>query len=157
MHAVVFDDQLTSTAAETDFPDKISEKCSTIAAKDEEDKPKTSWHQRAIANPYLFSILPLLAGCGVAFQAGTNATMKAYGGRGFCSMLNFITGLSTGVIFFIVDVFFLKTPLPTMSGLKGGSFGTYYIIVNIFTVPKLGAGTVLSIFVCAQNTLAHLG
>lgn len=32
----------------------------------------------------------------------------------------------------------------------GGSFGTYYIIVNIFTVPKLGAGTVLSIFVCAQ-------
>lgn len=33
---------------------------------------------------------------------------------------------------------------------KGGALGTYYIIINILIVPKLGAGTVLSIFVCAQ-------
>lgn len=33
---------------------------------------------------------------------------------------------------------------------KGGILGTYYIVINILTVPKHGAGTVLSIFVCAQ-------
>ena len=28
--------------------------------------------------------------------------------------------------------------------------GTYYVIVNIFTVTQMGAGVVLSVFVCAQ-------
>lgn len=70
LHVRAFDDEQTSTAAETNLPDKMSEKCSTIAAKSPQDNFKGSWHQRAMANPYVFSILPLLAGCGVAFQAG---------------------------------------------------------------------------------------
>ncbi|GAA5796625.1 hypothetical protein HPULCUR_001998 [Helicostylum pulchrum] len=38
----------------------------------------------------------------------------------------------------------------------GGILGAYYVIINILTVPRLGAATVLSIFVCAQIIMACL-
>lgn len=36
----------------------------------------------------------------------------------------------------------------------GGICGGYYVIINVLTVPRLGAATVLSIFVCAQVSSA---
>ncbi|ORY91974.1 hypothetical protein BCR43DRAFT_497579 [Syncephalastrum racemosum] len=130
-----------------------------------EDEPEklTPW-QKIMASPYLFALLPVAAGTAVAFQAGTNAAMNKAGGRAFSALLNFLTGTSMCLIFFSLDLFVLKTPAPSVARLReapwyswlGGILGTYYIIVNILIVPKLGEGTVLGVFVCAQVVMASI-
>ncbi|CEP17886.1 hypothetical protein [Parasitella parasitica] len=47
------------------------------------------------------------------------------------------------------DVGALGTPLPS-ENLKGGICGFFYVASNILAVPKLGVGTSLALFVCAQ-------
>ncbi|ORZ20526.1 hypothetical protein BCR42DRAFT_408958 [Absidia repens] len=101
--------------------------------------------------------LMIVAGCCVALQAGFNATLNAHGGRSFASLISFAVGLAACLSFFAFDVTVLKTPRPT-SRLKeapwyawaGGVLGSYYVIINVLCVPKLGAATVLSVFVCSQ-------
>ncbi|ORX57366.1 DUF606-domain-containing protein [Hesseltinella vesiculosa] len=102
-------------------------------------------------------ILMAFSGCCIAVQAGFNATLNIYAGRSFAPFVSFAVALGCCLVFFIFDILVLKTPRPT-SRLKeapwyawvGGILGAYYVIVNVLTVAKLGAGTVLSIFVCAQ-------
>lgn len=95
--------------------------------------------------------LMILAGCAVSFQALENTTLNHIGGRSFASVMSFLVGLGCCCLFFIVDVTFLGTPLPSFQKLKtgpiyiwfGGLLGSYYVVINILTVPYLGAGTVL--------------
>ncbi|KAG1123913.1 hypothetical protein G6F42_010109 [Rhizopus arrhizus] len=82
-------------------------------------------------NPIFSGFLLILAGVAIAFQA--------------------------------VDVTVGNTPLPNdrvrtapWFAWIGGILGAYYVIINILTVPRLGAATVLSIFVCAQIIMACL-
>ncbi|KAI8068659.1 hypothetical protein BC940DRAFT_298743 [Gongronella butleri] len=111
----------------------------------------------SVSSRVLASLLMVLAGCCVALQAGFNATLNLDGGRSFASLISFIVGLGCCILFFAFDLTVLKTPRPT-SRLKdapwfawlGGILGSYYVIINVLTVPKLGAATVLSIFVCSQ-------
>ncbi|KAL1935069.1 hypothetical protein VTP01DRAFT_4209 [Rhizomucor pusillus] len=108
------------------------------------------------------ALLLVAAGSAVAFQAGTNAAMNHIAGRSFSSFANFCTGLMLCLLGFAIDLIAFRTAPPRISNLRGapwyswlgGALGTYYIIINILIVPKLGAGTVLSIFVCAQVLMA---
>ncbi|CAO3634838.1 unnamed protein product [Cunninghamella blakesleeana] len=102
--------------------------------------------------------LMAISGCCIALQAGVNATLNCTGGRLFASVVSFAVGLACCLAFFIFDITVLKTPPPSLAKLRkapwyaflGGILGSYYVIINILTVPYLGAATVLSIFVCSQ-------
>ncbi|KAI9303699.1 hypothetical protein BJ944DRAFT_241220 [Cunninghamella echinulata] len=108
--------------------------------------------------------LMILSGCCIALQAGVNAKLNRTGGRSFASVISFAVGLACCIAFFIFDMIVFKTPPPSFSKLKsappyaffGGILGSYYVIINILTVPYLGAATVLSIFVCSQVITACL-
>ncbi|KAI8356162.1 hypothetical protein BD560DRAFT_406720 [Blakeslea trispora] len=112
-------------------------------------------------SPYFAGLLLIAAGAAIAFQAGCNATLNRYGGRAFSSVVSFSVGTACCLMFFAIDSTVGKMPLPD-NRLKnapwyawlGGVFGAYYVIINILTVPRLGAATVLSIFVCAQIIMA---
>ncbi|KAI8376355.1 uncharacterized protein BYT42DRAFT_574305 [Radiomyces spectabilis] len=143
------DDSLASETAAEDLD---------VATPEPENKNKKTG---LLQNPYFCGFLLILAGCAIAVQAGCNATLNRYGGRSFSSVVTFVMAAICCFIFFVVDLSFLGTPRPT-SRLKdapwfawlGGILGAYYVIINILTVARLGAGTVLSIFVCAQVIMA---
>lgn len=120
-------------------------------------------------NPIFSGFLLILAGVTIAFQAGKkvlfnvywylfilipklgcNATLNRYGGRAFSSVVSFSVGVACCLIFFAVDVTVGNTPLPNdrvrtapWYAWIGGILGAYYVIINILTVPRLGAATVL--------------
>ncbi|KAG2189004.1 hypothetical protein INT44_004146 [Umbelopsis vinacea] len=138
----------------------------------EEEKPKKQMD--LLSNPIFSGFLLIVAGCALAIQAGANANLNKYGGRSFATVISFLTGLIVVLLFFVIDVTALRTPLPN-SNLKamllkirnncseapwyawiGGICGGYYVIINVLTVPRLGTATVLSIFVCAQIIFASI-
>ncbi|CEP12635.1 hypothetical protein [Parasitella parasitica] len=119
--------------------------------------------KKLLDKPIFFGLLMVLAGIAIAFQAGCNATLNRYGGRGFSSVISFSVAAACCLIFFAVDVTIGKRQLPNdhvrtapWYAWIGGILGAYYVIINILTVPRLGAATVLSIFVCAQIIMACL-
>lgn len=121
------------------------EQASTITKPKETPKPLSSLTGRLVA-----VVLMIIAGCCVALQAGFNATLNAAGGRSFASLVSFLVGLGSCLCFFTFDLAALGTPPPTRRlreapwyAWAGGVLGTYYVVINILTVPKLGAATVL--------------
>ncbi|GAA5809914.1 hypothetical protein MFLAVUS_003329 [Mucor flavus] len=85
-------------------------------------------------NMFFSGFLLIAAGCTLALQSGCNATLTRYG-----------------------DIGILGTPLPTevvkdAPGYAwiGGTVGFFYVLSNILAVPRLGVGTSLALFVCAQ-------
>ncbi|CAO3607526.1 unnamed protein product [Mucor hiemalis] len=101
-------------------------------------------------NPIFAGFLLILAGIAIAFQAGCNATLNRYGGRAFSSVISFGVGVACCLIFFAFDVTVGKTPPPNdyvksapWYAWCGGILGAFYVIINILTVPRLGAATVL--------------
>ncbi|KAL7315249.1 hypothetical protein PS15m_006721 [Mucor circinelloides] len=114
-------------------------------------------------NQVFSGFLLVAAGCTLALQSGCNATLTRYGGRSFSSVMSFSVGLLCCFIFFGVDVGALGTPLPTDHVLAapgyawiGGFCGFFYVASNILAVPRLGVGTSLALFVCAQVITACL-
>ncbi|KAI8645717.1 hypothetical protein BD408DRAFT_440740 [Parasitella parasitica] len=119
--------------------------------------------KKILDKPIFFGFLLILSGIAIAFQAGCNATLNRYGGRGFSAVISFSVAVACCLIFFAVDVTVGKRPLPSdhvrtapWYAWIGGILGAYYVIINILTVPRLGTATVLSIFVCAQIIMACL-
>ncbi|KAL9543919.1 hypothetical protein PS6_009020 [Mucor atramentarius] len=106
-------------------------------------------------NQVFSGFLLVAAGCTLALQSGCNATLTRYGGRSFSSVMSFSVGLLCCFIFFGVDVGALGTPLPT-DHVLGGFCGFFYVASNILAVPRLGVGTSLALFVCAQVITACL-
>jgi transporter family-2 protein len=68
-----------------------------------------------------------------------------------------LTGALTSVIYFLIEVKG-RPPADLASRLgeapwwawSGGVIGALFVIINILTIPKLGAGTTSAIIVCAQ-------
>ncbi|KAI8890740.1 hypothetical protein K501DRAFT_328323 [Backusella circina FSU 941] len=114
-------------------------------------------------NTVFSGFLLIAAGCTLAVQSGCNANMTKFGGRSFSALLSFTFGTLCCLIFFGIDVSALHTPLPTEMikaapgyAWIGGICGFFYVMSNIFSIPRLGAGTTLSLFVCAQVITACL-
>ncbi|WIA34631.1 hypothetical protein OEZ86_012948 [Tetradesmus obliquus] len=67
-------------------------------------------------------------------------------------------GMCVCLIYLLVDTTGLKHQLPSAAGISsapwwawiGGALGAYYVVVVIIFAQKLGAGTLVAIFVCAQ-------
>jgi transporter family-2 protein len=71
--------------------------------------------------------------------------------------LLFFTGAVTSLIYFLIEVQG-RPPADLASRLAmapwwawtGGVIGALFVIINILTIPKLGAGTTSAIIVCSQ-------
>ncbi|KAI8140559.1 hypothetical protein BJV82DRAFT_623076 [Fennellomyces sp. T-0311] len=107
--------------------------------------------------------LLITGGASLALQAGCNSRLAKAGGRTFSPVYSFASGLICCFIFFAIDVTALGTPLPNNNVLDapgyvwiGGLMGAYYVFANLISIPKLGAATSLSIFVCSQVIVACL-
>ncbi|KAI8061450.1 hypothetical protein BC940DRAFT_310371 [Gongronella butleri] len=117
-----------------------------------------------LSNVIFSGFLLILAGITLALQAGCNAMLTRYGGRSFSAVVSFFVGTLVCLIFFGIDVGVLGTPMPDLATVRaapgyvwlGGVMGFIYVSSNIYAVPRLGAGTTLSIFVCAQVIMACL-
>ncbi|CAO3597142.1 unnamed protein product [Absidia cylindrospora] len=115
-----------------------------------------------LSNIVFSGFLIIVAGITLALQAGCNATLTRYGGRSFSSVISFLFGSFCCLIFFGIDIGGLHTPLPDTQNLisapgyawLGGIMGFIYVMSNIISLPRLGAGTTLSIFVCSQVIMA---
>ncbi|OAD69469.1 hypothetical protein PHYBLDRAFT_172109 [Phycomyces blakesleeanus NRRL 1555(-)] len=95
----------------------------------------------------IFSVLSLIcAGCALAIQSACNATLTRYGTRSFTSVFSFGSGLILCTIFFLVDIFILKRPLPNIRKAKEAPWFSW--------IGRLGAATVLAIFVGSQVIVA---
>ncbi|KAL1932033.1 hypothetical protein VTP01DRAFT_9089 [Rhizomucor pusillus] len=114
-----------------------------------------------LSNIVFSGFLLITAGCCLALQAGCNARLAKHGGRTFSPVMSFATGLICTSVFFAIDVTALHTPLPTRAILDapgyawiGGLLGAFYVFSNLIAIPRLGAATSLSIFVCSQVIMA---
>ncbi|CDH56265.1 predicted protein [Lichtheimia corymbifera JMRC:FSU:9682] len=111
-----------------------------------------------LGNIVFSGFLLITAGASLALQAGCNSNLARHAGRTFAPFWSFGSGLICCLIFFIIDTQALKTPLPDQSLLDapgyvwiGGLMGAYYVFANLVSMPRLGAATSLSIFVCSQK------
>eukprot|EP00878_Enallax_costatus_P013178 GHUV01013775.1.p1 GENE.GHUV01013775.1~~GHUV01013775.1.p1 ORF type:complete len:232 (+),score=45.94 GHUV01013775.1:613-1308(+) len=104
-------------------------------------------------------ILTIVGGIALAVQSGVNSSLGiGSGSKPFSSVVSFATGLLVCVLYFIVDTQGLHHQLPSAAGIRGtpwwawigGALGAYYVIIVIIFAQKLGAGTLVAIFVCAQ-------
>ncbi|ORZ01223.1 hypothetical protein BCR43DRAFT_486575 [Syncephalastrum racemosum] len=114
-----------------------------------------------LSNIVFSGFLIIVGGFCLALQAGVNSALARYGGRTFSPCISFGSGLICCIIFFAIDVTALHTHLPD-ARLKdapgyawiGGFLGAFYVFTNLVAIPRLGAATSLSIFVCAQVIMA---
>ncbi|CAO3617806.1 unnamed protein product [Cunninghamella echinulata] len=116
-----------------------------------------------LSNVIFSGFLIISAGVTLALQAGCNASFsKNGGGRSFSSVMSFFVGTLCCLVFFGIDIGAIHTPLPNHENLSsapkyafiGGVMGFIYVMSNIISLPRLGAGTTLSIFVCSQVIMA---
>ncbi|KAI8142858.1 hypothetical protein BJV82DRAFT_614571 [Fennellomyces sp. T-0311] len=161
------DNESDQRSNNADVEDGMGVEERTVADQLRDDDEKKSYGHRIsnfLGTPAFAAIMVMGGGTAVAFQAGFNAAMREAGGRSFSSLANFLIGLGATILALSFDVFVLKSPPPRYTRLKeapwyawiGGILGTYYVIVNIFLVTVMGAGTVLSVFVCSQVITACL-
>ncbi|OZJ06548.1 hypothetical protein BZG36_00524 [Bifiguratus adelaidae] len=116
-----------------------------------------------LSNVFFAGFLLIVGGACLAFQAGCNGTLGGTTGRSFAAIFSFGSGSICCLLYFLIDVYAVRSETAPNAkdmvsvpwwGFLGGILGTYYVIVNILTVPKLGAGVVLSVFVCSQIIFA---
>jgi transporter family-2 protein len=104
-------------------------------------------------------VLTIIGGIALAVQSGINSTLGiASGSKAFSSVISFGMGVVVCLIYFAIDTQGLHHPLLSAAGIRsapwwswiGGALGAYYVIIVIIFAQKLGAGTLVAIFVCAQ-------
>ncbi|KAI9009923.1 hypothetical protein CLU79DRAFT_839840 [Phycomyces nitens] len=142
----------TSPAAPNDQEAVVVDTDDQASSIEAEPPRKTINYLRRL--PILSVISLICAGCALAIQSACNAELTRHGTRSFTSIFSFGTGLLLCIVFFLVDILIMKKPLPKLKAIKGGVLGAYYVILNILTVPRLGAATVLAIFVGSQVIMA---
>ncbi|KAF9099541.1 hypothetical protein BGX29_006094 [Mortierella sp. GBA35] len=103
------------------------------------------------------AFLCLVGGIATASQGAVNAKLGQYSGQGLSSTIVFCIGALTSCIYFLIEVEG-RPPADLPSRLaqapwwawSGGVIGALFVIINILTIPKLGAGTTSAIIVCTQ-------
>ncbi|KAF9125680.1 hypothetical protein BGX30_000343 [Mortierella sp. GBA39] len=108
-------------------------------------------------NVIFAAFLCLIGGVATSSQGAVNAKLGQYSGQGLSSTIVFCIGAITSMIYFLIEVEG-RPPADLASRLHqapwwtwtGGVIGALFVIINILTIPKLGAGTTSAIIVCAQ-------
>jgi len=111
--------------------------------------------------PWFLLLLALVAGAGIAMQAGVNAQLgKSLGDPVLAAFVSFGVGTLTLALVLLV----VRPTLPALEGLgsvptwawTGGLLGAFFVTVAIFVAPRLGAGALLATIVAAQLVTALL-
>ena len=101
------------------------------------------------------AILAALAGASFVVQAAMNTQLKsALGSACWASFISYLGG--TLVMLAVIAA--LREPLPTAEAVArsswqhwtGGLFGAVYVVITIMLLPRLGAATLLALFVTGQ-------
>lgn len=101
---------------------------------------------------YLFTLLALLAGIGVAMQSQINGELGKRIGPLDASLISFTVG--TVVLFFLV-LLYGKGGIPSIDSvpkwqLTGGLFGAFFVTVITLCVPRIGVSLTLLIAIAGQ-------
>ena len=101
---------------------------------------------------YLFTLLALLAGFGVAMQSQINGELGKRIGPLDASLISFTVG--TVVLFFLV-LLYGKGGIPSIGSvpkwqLIGGLFGAFFVTVITLCVPRIGVSLTLLIAIAGQ-------
>ena len=101
---------------------------------------------------YLFSLLALLAGTGVAIQSQINGELGKRVGPLEASLISFTIGTIT---LFVLVLLFGKGGIPSIAfvpkwQLVGGLFGAFFVAVITLCVPKIGVSLTLLIAITGQ-------
>ncbi|KAG0227070.1 hypothetical protein BGW41_003992 [Actinomortierella wolfii] len=103
------------------------------------------------------AFLCIIGGAATACQGAVNATFGRFAGQGLSSTIVFCVGAIVSCIYFLIEV--KGQPASNMPDLMaqapwwswfGGPLGAIFVIINILSIPKLGAGTTTAIIVSVQ-------
>jgi transporter family-2 protein len=115
----------------------------------------TGEHMNEFVQPFLFSVLAVLAGMSFMTQQAVNADLRASiesaAWAGFISYLG-------GTLCMALLALLMRESWPAQAALarshwwawSGGLFGAIYIAISILLLPRLGAGTVVALIVLGQ-------
>lgn len=108
---------------------------------------------------YLLISLALIAGAMMPLQSGVNSTLAQQGaGTIWASLISFLVGT---VALFVVALL-SRQEWPVLSQLKqapwwawsGGFMGALFVATAAFLAPRLGAATMMALFVAGQLTMS---
>lgn len=115
---------------------------------------------------FVYALTAMLAGALATVQAGVNVTLRQYlGAAESAAFVSFLVGtLALGGWVVVLGRSFQLGPAlagaPWWAWL-GGCLGAYFVVSTILLAPKLGAGTMMALFVAGQMlaslTLDHFG
>jgi transporter family-2 protein len=109
----------------------------------------------------VFILLALVAGACMPVQAGINMQLRHYvGDPATAAMVSF--GVGTVALFFYVLA--TRAPMPSMSTLAqtswwhwtGGFMGAFLVTMSVILAPRLGATTMLALFITGQMLVSIL-
>lgn len=99
--------------------------------------------------------LAALAGASFVVQATMNTQLR--GALGSASWASFVSYLG-GTMVMLAVILAIREPMPTAEAVAksswqhwtGGLFGAIYVVITIILLPRLGAATLLALFVTGQ-------
>ena len=99
--------------------------------------------------------LAALAGASFVVQATMNTQLR--GALGSASWASFVSYLG-GTLAMLAVILAIREPMPTAEAVAksswqhwtGGLFGAVYVVITIMLLPRLGAATLLALFVTGQ-------
>ena len=107
----------------------------------------------------IFTILAVAAGALFPTQTAINAKLAAgVGGPIASTLISFVAGLTALVVIVIVT-----RQVPTLESLRalppwllvsGGFLGATYLSLNVFLVPRIGAGAMMALAIAGQMVAA---
>ncbi len=107
----------------------------------------------------IFFIMSLLAGMGIALQAGINSKLRfSLGSPLAASLISFAVGTLGLAAVLIISASSGTQALPAISGFKstkwwmwiGGLLGAFYVFTAIVAVPKIGYASMFSLVIASQ-------
>lgn len=110
-----------------------------------------------------YFILSLIAGMGVALQAGINLKLRlSLNSALFAALINFAVGTVALIVIFVAAVLGGTQSVPTMTSIRqtnwwmwaGGMLGAFYIFTTIFASQKIGFANMFSLVIAGQIILA---
>ncbi len=101
----------------------------------------------------------IVAGASIVFQAAVNADLRfALNSASWAALISYVGGALAMVVFVAVSgsPWLTSADLARTSWLSwfGGLFGAVYVVAAILLLPRLGAATLLALFVTGQMVMS---
>jgi transporter family-2 protein len=105
------------------------------------------------------AVFAIVAGASIVFQAAVNADLRlALNSASWAALISYVGGAIAMVVFVTVSgsSWLTGADLAKTSWLSwfGGLFGAVYVVAAILLLPRLGAATLLALFVTGQMVMS---